>query len=96
MNPNQLEEEITRAVTRAFLRSRPHDAGMGEEVDEGGDDPLGKLTSSPEFQEAREKIQPWIWVLSIFGFGMALINTHRIKKIFKSWKGARHYAGRQD
>ncbi len=68
-------------------------ATTGEEVDDGSDDnPLASLADKPEFKEAREKLTPWLWVFSVFGFGMALLNTWRIKRIFKSWKGARQYA----
>ncbi len=85
-----LEDLISMEVNRQF-DAKISDGGLGEEVDEGSD-PLSELAKKPEFKAASEKIRPWIWVFSIFGFGMALINTHRIKKIFKSWKGARMYA----
>ncbi len=90
-----LETRVTMALNRAFDEHLISQGGLGEEVDEGGD-PLSDLAQKPEFKAASEKIRPWIWVFSIFGFGMALINTHRIKKIFKSWKGARHYAKSKD
>jgi len=85
-----LEDRISMAVNRQF-DAKIIEGGLGEEVDEGGD-PLSELSQSEKFKKAREKVTPFIWVLSSFGFLMALLNTHRIKKIFKSWKGAREYA----
>ena len=86
-----LEDRITMAVNRQFDPGMLSPGGLGEEVDDGGD-PLSELSQSEEFKKVREKVTPFIWVLSSFGFLMALLNTHRIKKIFKSWKGAREYA----
>lgn len=34
----------------------------------------------------REAVSPWLWVLSVAGFGMALVNTRRIATMFKDWK----------
>jgi len=86
----KMERKVADSV-RAFSRSAGF--GLGEEVDDGSDDnPLASLADKPEFKEAREKLTPWLWVFSVFGFGMALLNTWRIKRIFKSWKGARQYA----
>ena len=102
IDERELEREITAAVFEALQkRGIPEEvllSGLGEEVDEG-DSPLAsisKLTESDQFQEARKKLTPWLWVFSAFGFYMALVNTHRIKKIFKSWKGARQYAKTKD
>jgi hypothetical protein len=38
---------------------------------------------------AQKTISPWLWVFSVVGFGMALMNTHRISKMFGSWKKAK-------
>jgi hypothetical protein len=39
--------------------------------------------------KAQAVISPWLWIFSIVGFGMALINTRRISKIYGGWKAAR-------
>ncbi len=89
-----LERNVRDSVARV---SRSADFGLGEEVDDGEEEsPFEALASKPEFKQAREKLTPWLWVFSMFGFGMALLNTWRIKRIFKSWKGARQYAKTKD
>ena len=46
----------------------------------------------PAFVEAQKQISPWLWVLSVVGFGLALLNTKRIDAMWKKhgqtkWKG---------
>ena len=84
-----LERRVSEQVKKASLSDG---FGLGEEVDEGKPSPLDSFSQKPEFKQMREKVTPWLWVFSMFGFGMAMLNTYRIKKIFRSWKGARQYA----
>jgi hypothetical protein len=39
--------------------------------------------------EVRSKVSPWLWVLSIFSFGIAVTNARRISKMFGEWKRRR-------
>lgn len=34
----------------------------------------------------REAISPWLWVTSLIGFGMGLMNTRRIAKMYSDWR----------
>jgi hypothetical protein len=53
--------------------ARRRNAGMGQSA----------------IEAVHEAVSPWLWVLSVAGFGMALINTRRIKKMYGSWRAAR-------
>lgn len=75
-------EAIRRAcLAAANVARRP--AGMGQEP---------KLVLSSEegpsgiVAEVRSKVSPWLWVLSIAGFGLTVINSRRITKMFGDWK----------
>ncbi len=104
MDEREVERQITAAVFEVLQkRGLPEEvllSGLGEEVDvDENDSPISaisKIADSDKFKAARKQITPWVWVFSAFGFYMALVNTHRIKKIFKSWKGARQYAKTKD
>lgn len=50
------------------------------------------LTQAAQFEpikEVREAVSPWLWVLSLTGFGMTVLNTRRIARMFKGWRGKR-------
>jgi len=34
----------------------------------------------------REAISPWLWVTSLIGFGMGLLNSNRIAKMYSDWR----------
>jgi hypothetical protein len=34
----------------------------------------------------REAITPWLWVTSLIGFGLGLLNTRRIAKMYSDWR----------
>lgn len=54
---------------------------------------LGDVTVIDEATELAKKgsavIGPWLWVLSIISFGMAIVNAERIGRIYGSWKAGR-------
>ncbi|MFO0701770.1 MAG: hypothetical protein U0236_21325 [Nitrospira sp.] len=55
--------------------------GLGQAID---------IPDAPEIvKQVQQKISPWLWVLSVFGFGMALLNTHRISKIYGGWRAGK-------
>jgi hypothetical protein len=46
----------------------------------------------PIIKNIREAVSPWLWVTSLIGFGMGLLNSRRIAKMYGDWrkkKGAR-------
>lgn len=81
------KREAVRIACQASLRvvsKKP--AGMGQEP---------KLVLSSEagpngiVAEVRSKVSPWLWVLSIAGFGLTVINSRRITEMFGQWKRRR-------
>ncbi|MGH7260798.1 MAG: hypothetical protein ACREI9_08970 [Nitrospiraceae bacterium] len=34
----------------------------------------------------REAVSPWLWLASLAGFGMAVMNTRRIAKMYRGWR----------
>lgn len=62
------------------LHHHDDDDGMGQaEI-------LAKAAADPRIKGVREAISPWLWVLSIIGFGLGLMNTRRIAKMFRDWR----------
>jgi hypothetical protein len=49
-------------------------------------DLIRSAAESDPVRNVREAVSPWLWVLSIIGFGLGLLNTRRIAKMFKDWK----------
>lgn len=81
-------ETAARVAVRAALRVDSACSGMG-------DDPLDTLKSASEIEaikKAREAVSPWLWVFSLTGFGMALLNTRRIAKMYGDWSMRRRKA----
>jgi hypothetical protein len=49
-----------------------------------------KPTITPEpVKKVHEAISPWLWIFSVVGFGMAILNTHRIARIYGGWRESR-------
>lgn len=67
-----------------------HESGLGQA-------PLTFLEPSapatdfaPESVKAVQAlISPWLWIFSVVGFGLALLNTKRISKIYGGWSAGR-------
>ena len=66
-----------RAGVRASRR-RPGE-GMGQSTVEA----LKQVAELEPIKAAREALSPWLWIFSLAGFGMALLNTSRIKRVYK-------------
>lgn len=51
---------------------------------------LGQVTVIDEATELAKKgsefVSPWLWILSGISFGMAILNTSRIKRMYQNWK----------
>lgn len=71
-------------AARAVLRvlGRPPGSGMGQATAA-----LAKAAELAPIKAAREAVSPWLWVFSVVSFGMAVLNTRRIGRMFKGWKG---------
>lgn len=71
-------------AARAVLRvlGEPPGGGMGEATSV-----LAKAAELELVKKVRGAVSPWLWVLSIGSFGMAVLNTKRIARMFKGWKG---------
>ncbi len=67
----------SRAAVRASRR-RPGE-GMGQSTAEA----LKQAAELAPIKAAREALSPWLWIFSLAGFGMALLNTSRIKRVYK-------------
>jgi hypothetical protein len=39
----------------------------------------------PIIKTMREAISPWLWLTSLIGFGMGLLNSRRIAKMYGDW-----------
>lgn len=50
---------------------------------------LGQFAESEELRQVRETISPWLWIASIAGFAMTVLNSHRIARMYKTWKDKR-------
>lgn len=62
------------------------DSGLGQVG------PAAALTQAAEaapVKAIREAVSPWLWVVSLFGFGLALLNTQRISKIYGGWRAGK-------
>ena len=44
---------------------------------------------STEVASISAVVSPWMWILSVSGFVLALWNRHQIQKMYGSWKRAR-------
>jgi hypothetical protein len=79
--------EAVRIACEASLRVvQRKPAGMGQEpslILASEEGPNGIVA------EVRSRVSPWLWVLSIVSFGMALTNTRRISKMFGEWRRRR-------
>ncbi len=72
--------EACRIVSRAIARvksSAPSSGGVGQpEI-------LKSAAEAAPVKAVREAVSPWLWVLSVVGFGLTILNTRRIARMFK-------------
>jgi len=74
----------------SILSSEPWGAPLYTGI--GQAEPLAAVARAAEaapIKAVREAVSPWLWVLSVVGFGMTLLNTRRIAAMFRRWKGRR-------
>jgi hypothetical protein len=83
------EEAIRIACLSAGRVLQNKAAGMGATTEppnlvlDSKDGPNGIIA------EVRANVSPWLWILSVVSFGMALVNAKRISKMFGDWKRRR-------
>lgn len=46
-------------------------------------------TAQADVAQVSTIVSPWLWILSIGGFLMAVLNKHQISRMYGSWKRAR-------
>jgi len=52
-------------------------------------DVVKDVAESAPVKEARELVSPWLWVLSLVSFGMAVTNYQRVGRMYSKWKRGR-------
>jgi len=52
-------------------------------------DVVKDVAESAPVKEARELVSPWLWVLSLVSFGMAVTNYQRVGRMYQKWKRGR-------
>lgn len=45
-----------------------------------------RIAKVETIEKAKEFISPWLWVFSIVGFGLALLNTRRVSLMFRKFR----------
>lgn len=61
---------------------RASGVGQGE-----GENILVKAANLEPIRAARELVSPWLWVTSVVGFALAIMNTRRIAAMYHKWRG---------
>lgn len=82
-HPKAARRIVCTALLRVLKSRGIEVAGMGQEDPENI---LMRAADISAIKTARETVSPWLWVLSVIGFGMTLLNTRRIARMFKGWK----------
>lgn len=77
------KDKAVRLACESALKVSRRSSGLGEEPRL-----ILSTENGPEgiIAEVRSKVSPWLWVLSLASFGMALINARRIANMFGNWK----------
>ncbi len=49
-------------------------------------DVVAAAVDAPPVKAVREAVTPWLWILSLVSFGMAVTNYERISRMFRDWR----------
>ena len=84
-------QAVKAAVLRALHTTRQRQAGLGAGEDIFAPDipernVLQKVADISAVKTARETISPWLWVLSLVSFSMAMVNSRRIAVMFSNFR----------
>ena len=77
-----LEDAIRMGVEDARREVIANGLGQPPEI-------LSKVAEAAPVKSIREAISPWLWALSVIGFGLAILNASRIAKMYGSWRAGR-------
>jgi hypothetical protein len=81
-HPKAAKRIVTDASRRALGRSVSL-SGVGQEE---GESIIAKAANLEPIKAARELVSPWLWVTSVVGFALAILNTRRIARMYTTWK----------
>lgn len=73
---------------QAFLKPTTTASGTPTTMPPAMDNDL-LAQATMEAESISKLVSPWLWVLSIAGFGMALLNTSRISKMWQRYSGSK-------
>lgn len=86
--PGRVPLEAQQQVLQSKPWGAPLYAGVGAEPEQSPD-VLASIKSAADaapIRAAREAVSPWLWVFSVVGFGMSIVNYRRIGKMFRGWR----------
>jgi hypothetical protein len=82
---------VQKAIARMWAEKNASRSGLGDTADAVLTD-LKNAGEAAPIKAVRDAITPWLFVFSIVGFGMGLMNTRRISLMFSNWKKKRRMA----
>lgn len=85
------EPDACRIAARSVLRAAglPLPAGLGADPAPGTPAILSQVAAvgnDPMVTALRNAVSPWLWVSSLIGFAMGIMNTRRIGQMYSKWK----------
>jgi hypothetical protein len=87
--PKQQAIDVSCRALCDIVKSRE---GLGAEPDMSFLTPVAPTSpvgAPSAISEVHKIINPWLWIFSIVGFGLAVLNTQRIARIYGGWKSGR-------
>lgn len=84
VDPKVAARKVWEASDRVLAAAQRSGIGAFEPVEA-----IRKAAEAEPVKRVRETVSPWLWVLSIIGFGLGLLNTRRIARMFKDWKAGK-------
>lgn len=82
--PMEAQPEVLQSSAWGGPLYAPRPSGVG-----AAEDVLSTVKAAADagpLKGIREAVSPWLWVTSVIGFGMGLLNTRRISMMFKNWR----------
>jgi hypothetical protein len=86
--PRERAIEIATEMALEAVRKK-YPSGLGQveinAIDQFAQQSQAAAAIAP-IKAVREAISPWLWVTSLIGFAMGLMNTRRIAKMYSDWR----------